>query len=202
MMRNSKYSAGAVSKGFWHGEFRKYLELSQEGKVAEEIKELQENENILLAPSPSYGKRMISEIAKRVNSIPEEIIDLFFNLSISDQKLINLLGIMLTDRLFFEYIYEVYREALILGTQNFEDSNIRIFFKNKSEQSEKVAQYTVDTKRRLGTAYKTYIKEANLIKEEKGILMYNRIIMDLRLEEKMKDSSLTPYLKALTGVQS
>lgn len=201
-MREQKYSAGAVSKGFWHGEFRKYLELLQEGKSAKEIKIIQDKENILLAPSPSYGKRMIGEIAKRVDAIPKEIIELFFNLNISDQKLINLLGIMLTDRLFFEYIYEVYRETLILGTQNFEDSDIRIFFKNKSEQSEKVAKYTVETKRRLGIAYKTYIREANLIKEEKGILMYNRILMDLRLEEKMKDSSLSPYLKALTGVQS
>lgn len=200
-MKELKYSAGAVSKGFWLQEFRKYLELLQEGKSAKEIKELQEKENIFLAPSSSYGKKMIGEMSKRVKVIPNGIIDIFFNLNISDQKLINLLGIMLTDRLFFEYIYEVYREALIMGTQNFEDSDIRIFFKNKSAQSEKVAEYTVETKRRLGTAYKTYIREANLIKEENGILIYNKIIMDLRLEEKMKNSSLSPYLKALTGVQ-
>lgn len=200
-MKELNYSAGAVSKGFWFIEFRKYLELLQEGKSTKEVKELQEKENIFLAPSHSYGKRMIGEIQKRVMEIPDEILDLFWSLNISDQKLINLLGIMLTDRLFFEYIYEIYREALILGTQSFEDSQIRIFFKNKSEQSEKVAEYTVETKRRLATAYKTYIKEANLIKEEKGILIYNKVIMDLRLEEKMKSSSLLPYFKALTGVQ-
>lgn len=200
-MKELNYSAGAVSKGFWFIEFRKYLELLQEGKSVKEVKELQEKENIFLAPSHSYGKRMIGEIQKRVREIPDEILDLFWSLNISDQKLINLLGIMLTDRLFFEYIYEIYREALILGTQSFEDSQTRIFFKNKSEQSEKVAEYTVETKRRLATAYKTYIKEANLIKEEKGVLIYNRIIMDLRLEEKMKGSSLLPYFKALTGVQ-
>lgn len=200
-MKELNYSAGAVSKGFWFIEFRKYLELLQEGKSVKEVKELQEKENIFLAPSHSYGKRMIGEIQKRVREIPDEIFDLFWSLNISDQKLINLLGIMLTDRLFFEYIYEIYREALILGTQSFEDSQTRIFFKNKSEQSEKVAEYTVETKRRLATAYKTYIKEANLIKEEKGILIYNKVIMDLRLEEKMKGSSLLPYFKALTGVQ-
>lgn len=200
-MKELNYSAGAVSKGFWFIEFRKYLELLQEGKSTKEVKELQEKENILLAPSHAYGKRMIGEIQKRVKEIPDEILDLFWSLNISDQKLINLLGIMLTDRLFFEYIYEIYRETLILGTQSFEDSQIRIFFKNKSEQSEKVAEYTVETKRRLATAYKTYIKEANLIKEEKGILIYNKVIMDLRLEEKMKSSSLLPYFKALTGVQ-
>lgn len=199
-MKNLEYSAGAVSKGFWFQEFKKYTNLLQEGKTAKEIKELQEKENILLAPSPSYGKRMIGEVAKRTKSIPKEIMELFFNLNVSDQKLINLLGIMITDRLFFEYMYEVYRENLILGTKNFEDSNTRIFFKNKSEQNKKVAQYTEQTKKRLGTAYKTYLKEANLILEENGILIYHKPIIDIQLENKMKNPPLYPYLKALTGV--
>ena len=199
-MKMLKYSAGAVSKGFWFQEFKKYLELLQEGKTNKEIKGLQEKENVLLAPSVSYGKRMFGEVSIRIKALPGEIIDLFFSLNISDQKLTNLLGIMMTDRLFFEYMYETYREALIIGTKDFEDSSARIFFKNKSEQSEKVAQYTEETKRRLATAYKTYLKEANLIVENNGILVYNKPIIDIKLESEMKNPFLYPYLRTLTGV--
>lgn len=200
-MRQLEYSAGAVSKGFWFVEFKKYMNLLEQGKSYKEIKELQQDENFLMAPSVEYGKKMIGELKKRIMSTPKEVLDLFPNLDVSDQKIINLLGIMITDRLFFEFIFEVYRELLILGTKRFEDGQIRIFFNNKSEQSEKVAGYTVEVKKRLGTAYKNYIKEANLIKDEEGVIVCNKIIMDLRLEKIMQNMTLVSYFKAITGVQ-
>ena len=107
---------------------------------------------------------------------------------------------MMTDRLFFVYMYEVYKEDMIIGSEKFEDSNTLIFFKNKSEQCEKVEGYTEQTKRRLGTAYKTYLKEANLIEEKDGRSVYRKPIIDLKLEEELKTSSLYPYFKALVGV--
>lgn len=199
-MPEQKYSAGMVSKGFWFQEFKKYLELKEQEKTDSEIKEIQNKENIFLAPSIHYGKRMIGEISRRRKALPQEIVELFINLNIQDQKVVNLLGIMMTDRLFFEYIYEIYREAIILGTIAFDDAKTRIFFKEKSEQSEKVANFTDQTKRRLAAAYKTYLKEANLLKEEKGILIYNKPIINTELEKGMEKASLHPYLKALMGV--
>jgi hypothetical protein len=199
-MRNLKYSAGAVSKGFWFQEFRKYNQMLQEGRTAQEIKELQRTQNIFLAPSPSYGKKTVNEVAKRTKALPKEILELFFQISISDQKLVNILGIMMTDRLFFEYMYEVYREQLIIGITAFEDSSVRVFLKNKSQQSDKVAGFKDQTKRRLGTAYKTYLREANLLVEENGVWMLHKPIMDIRLEESIKKPATYPYFKALTGV--
>ena len=43
---NLKYSAGAVSKGFWFQEFKKYNNLLSEGLKDAEIKKIQEEENI------------------------------------------------------------------------------------------------------------------------------------------------------------
>lgn len=200
-MKNLEYSAGAVSKGFWFQEFKKYNQMLSEGKSEAEIKELQEEENILLAPSTSYGKKTVNEVAKRTKALPGEILELFFQVSIYDQKLINILGLMMTDRLFFEYMYEVYREQLIIGISHFEDSNIRIFFKNKGEQSDKVDGFTDQTKKRLGTAYKTYLREANLIKEENGIWVIHKPILDINLEEKMKSPATYPYLKVFVEVE-
>ncbi len=200
-MKELDYSAGAVSKGFWFLEFKKYMEEYLKGKSHKDIRQKQLDENFLMAPSIDYGKRMVGEIKKRISALPEEIIGLFPSLNVTDQKIINLLGIMLTDRLFFEFIYEGYREALIIGTKEFEDSQIRVFFNNKSDQSEKVAGYTLEAKRRLGRAYKTYMREANLLKEEDGITVINKVIMDLDLEVIMKKSTLLPYFKGITGGQ-
>ncbi|HHV39657.1 MAG TPA: DUF1819 family protein [Tepidimicrobium sp.] len=194
-----EYSAGAVSKGFWFQEFKKYNTLLNEGLEDGEIKKMQEEENILLAPSADYGKKMINEVSKRTKALPTKISTMFIDLPVSDQKILNLLGIMMTDRLFFEYMYEVYREKIITGNLQFDNSDTRVFLKNKSEQSTKVANFTSQTKKRLAGAYGTYLKEANLIVEVEGSVEIRRPILDIDLENRMKDKDLAPYLRAFLG---
>lgn len=108
-MKSLKYSAGAVSKGFWFQGFKKYNDLLNKGFTDEEIKIKQNEENILMAPSEAYGIKMINEVSKRTQALPKEIRDMFLRLPVSDQKILNVLGLMMTDRLFFEFMYEVYR---------------------------------------------------------------------------------------------
>lgn len=199
-MKKLEYSAANVSKGFWFNEFRKYNELIRQGKNEKEIRQLQKDKNILLAPSQSYGTKKVGEVARRTRSLPEAIIKIFFDVNITNQKLINLLGIMMTDRMFFEYIYEIYRENLILNTDVFQDSNVRVFFKNKAEQSDKVAGFTDQAIKRLAGAYKTYLKEANLLIEKDGDLLYNKLLLDIKLEKLLKEPEMYPYFKALQGV--
>lgn len=199
-MKELEYSAGNVSKGFWFNEFKKYNELLREGKTDKEIKELQKEENVLLAPSTSYGIKKVGEVSRRTRALPKEILDIFLKVDVADQKIINLIAIMMTDRLFFEYVYEVFREELILGTKEFKDSSVRIFFKNKADQSEKVAGFSESGKKRLAGAYKTFLKEANLIEDRDGVLVCNKPLLDIELENIMKKEALFPYLKALMGV--
>lgn len=197
-MNNLKYSAGAVSKGFWFQAFKKYIKLINEGYSDEEIKEIQREKNILLAPSADYGKKMINEISRRNKSLPQNIQLMFNNLSVSDQKILNILGIMMNDKLFFEFMYEVYREKIITGNLEFENSDTRIFLKNKSEQSEKVLNFTSQTKKRLVGAYRTYLKEANLIVEE-DTSKIKKPILDIKLEREMRTKELYPYIRVFLG---
>jgi len=194
-----QYSAGAVSKGFWFQEFKKYNELLNQGLTDKEIKIKQEKENILMASSEDYGKKMVNEVSKRTRALPVKIGNMFSNLSVGDQKILNTLGLMMTDRLFFEYMYEVYREKLLIGNLEFDNSDSRIFLKNKSEQSEKVSNFTLQTKKRLVGAYRTYLKEANLLIEEKGRSIIRKAILDINLEEEMKSKDLYPYLRVFMG---
>ncbi|HHV37906.1 MAG TPA: DUF1819 family protein [Tepidimicrobium sp.] len=131
---------------------------------------------------------MINEVSKRIRALPKEVLAKFINLPVADQKILNLLGIMMTDRLFFEYMYDVYREKLIIGNLEFDNMDTRIFLENKSEQSEKVAG-----------AYRTYLKEANLIVEDGDSTTVRKIILDIDLENKMRDKDLHPHLRVFLG---
>lgn len=194
-----QYSAGAVSKGFWFQEFKKYNELLDRGYSDGEIKNKQDKENFLMAPSEDYGKKMINEVAKRTQALPENIREMFPNLSISDQKILNTLGLMMTDRLFFEYMFEVYRENILVGRLEFDNSDTRVFLEKKSNQSERVANFKSYTKKRLAGAYRTYLKEANLIEEDKEGAKFRRHILDVGLEDEMKKKEMYPYLRVLLG---
>ena len=148
-MRKKEYSAGIVSKGFWFLEFKKFLELLIEGKSESEIKELQEEKNIFSAPSKDYGKRIISEINKRIKVLPKEIKELFFESDTGTQKVINLLSIMRTNKLFFEYVYNSYRNELLLGTKEYNPGVAMKFLKEKAEQNEEVAKFSEKTLKRM-----------------------------------------------------
>lgn len=198
-MENLKYSAGAVSKGFWFQGFKKYNELLNEGLTDKKIKKKQNKENFLMAPSEDYGKKMINEVSKRTQALPEEIRSMFLKLPISDQKVLNVLGLMMTDRLFFEFMYEVYREKIIIGNLEFDNSDIRVFLNNKSEQSERVLNFTSQTKKRLAGAYRTYLKEASLLVEDKGLSIIRKPILDIELEQEMKKKGLSPFLRVFLG---
>lgn len=194
-----EYSAGAVSKGFWFQEFKKYNELLHSGLEDRQIKQMQEEKNIFLAPSEAYGKKTVNEISRRTRAMPKEIYTMFTSLPVSDQKILNILGLMMTDRLFFEYMYEVYREKIITGDLEFDNSDTRVFLKNKSEQSEKVSNFTSQTKKRLAGAYKTYLKEANLLIEDKGLSIVKKPILDINLEKEMRSRELYPFLRVFLG---
>ena len=110
------YSAGLMSQYFWFIEFKKLVCAVKEGESADEIKKLCIDENWFGAVNSYRAKRMYGYIINRVNLIDERLCDIFMSSDVATQKLINLICIMKLDRLFFEFVYEVYRDKIILGS--------------------------------------------------------------------------------------
>ena len=75
---------------------------------------------------------------------------------------------LLHDTLFFDFVYEVVREKMIIGSDELTDADLRIFFKNKQEQSEKVASFQDYTLHRLGSCYKTQLYESGLLESNRA----------------------------------
>jgi hypothetical protein len=194
-----EYSAGIVSKGFWFLEFKKYLELLKIGNNENEIRKMQDEENIFSAPSKDYGKRIISEINKRIKVLPKEIKELFFESDTGTQKVINLLSIMGTDKLFFEYVYNSYRNELLLGTKEYNPGIVMKFLKEKAEQNEEVAKFSEKTLKRMQGTYGNYLKEAGLLEEKNKKILYGKVYLDYELEKLLRENNMEIYVKTLKG---
>ena len=200
-MKRKEYSAGMVKLSFWFAEFRKVLELLSSGKTLPEIKQMNVQGNIFSAPTQARAIQIFNTVSTRVKGLDSSFYAVFAKSDISTRKFIALIAVMQTDSLFFDFVYEVYREKLILGIDELADSDVGIFFKNKQLQSEKVAKWTDYTLKRLGTCYKTMLMEAGLIDQGTGTRKILKPILDKDLEECLKINGMETTLRALTGVR-
>lgn len=200
-MKRKEYSAGMVKLSFWFPEFRKVIQLLNSGKSMEEIKVMNIEENIFAAPTKARAIQIFNTVSNRVKSLDASFYKLFEQSDISNQKLIALIAIMNLDNLFFDFVYDVYREKLIIGSNQLDDSDFRIFFNDKQLQSEKVAKWTDATLKNLKKAYKTALMEAGLIDRSTGSRKILKPILDIALENCLKDHGMEMFVHALTGVR-
>lgn len=201
-MSRKIYSAGCVSRPAWFLEFKKYIRLLQEGNTEETIKRLAIEENIFSAVSPLRGKQIYNTLNRRMKKLPEAIRKLFIVSDLNTQKLITIFVLMESDQLFFEFVYDIYREKLILGVNELKDSDFNIFFKNKQAESDVVVGWKDYTLKKLKQCYTAYLAETGLIKVEDGKRLIQRPMMDKALEELLIQHEKQYILKALTGGES
>jgi len=200
-MVRKEYSAGAVKHSFWFLEFRKMITLLLDGNSIDSIRQMNMDENIFSAPTTERAKQIFNTVSARVRSLDESFYAYFADADISTQKIITLISVMNTDTLFFEFIYEAYREKLILGSEELSDADIRVFFKNKQVQCERAAGWQDYTLKRLGSCYKTFLSEAGIVNRSSTGLGIARPVLDMSLEKRLIDNGMEQFIHALTGVQ-
>ena len=202
-MKRNKYSAGAVKFSFWFMEFRKEVQLLSSGKTFDDIKKLNENENIFGASTPARAKMIYSTVTARIRSLDESFYSPFLDSDVSTQKLFTLAATLAYDTLFFDFIYEVFREKLIIGSNVLTDADFSIYFKNKQEQYEEVEKFTEATIKRLARSYKTMLFEAGVLDDnsrasERKIL---KPVLDPVLKHWLDDYGYGQIAKAMEGIR-
>lgn len=200
-MKRKEYSAGAVKLSFWFVEFRKTVELLNKGQSFSQIKSLVLNENLFAAPTTLRANQIFNTVTGRIKSLDGSFIPLFLQSDLSTQKLFALVAAMAYDTLFWDFVYEVIREKILLGICELSDSDVRIFFKDKQQQNEKVAKWTDATLVRLARCYKTMLYEAGIIDKANAVRKILRPILDPELERWLELNDMGVYIKALTGVR-
>lgn len=199
----NEYSAGLMSQSFWFMEFKHIVFAVKEGKSADEIKKLCVDENWFGAVNSYRAKRMYGYIINRVKSMDDALIDIFVSSDVATQKLINLICIMRMDCLFFEFIYEVYRDKLILGCGEISTIDIASFFISKANQNDDISAWKESTIKHLKSTYMNFLTESGLVSEINGKKSVKQItppLLDTNLESFLSDNNGIAIIKAITGV--
>ena len=199
MVKRKAYSAGMVKQSFWFAEFRKVVQLLTAGHTIAEIKAMNLDENIFAAPTQARATQIFNTVSLRAQALDPSFYDVFVSSDVATQKLIALIAVMQSDSLFFDFVYEVYLEKLILGMDELADRDTAVFFRDKQRQSEIVAKWQDYTLHRLGTCYKTLLNEAGLMARTTGSRKILRPILESNLEKLLKENGMEAVLYALTG---
>lgn len=163
-----KYSSTIKTVPFLYIELKKVASLHLAGVSEAEIRGLAIQENLFQVNSENRKKEIARTVLRRLNSIDDFLTKKLVQGSLETSKLIALYSILHTDRLFFEFMNEVFKDKVQLGDLSLTDKDFSVFFQRKAEQSETVAAWKDYTYYKLQQVYIRILYEAGLLKNRKG----------------------------------
>ena len=198
-IQNLPYSAGLMAQSCWFIEFKSILQLVADGYSYDDIRRICLEQNLFGAPNEYRAKRICGYLINRARLVDDDLLQLFFSSDVSTRKLINLIAILRGDRLFFEFIREVYREKVYMGQPMIEAVDINSFFTRKGQQSEVVEKWNDSTKKHLRSNYLNCMTDAGLLRRENNEYHITIVLPDDRLVNCLKQTGDEALLKAITG---
>ena len=193
------YSAGMVSQVFAFVEMKQTAELIVEGMSKDEIRDKGLDENLYQLKNENRLLRTFNYVYNRLTSLPDGAVELLLKVDNENAKLLTLIAIMNTDKLFFEFVYEVYRGKVILGEKTIDDRDINGFFDDKAAQSEKVASWSEIGIKKLKSCYIKNLAESGLIESTKTRIIRHALV-NYRIEELFHNNGMDAYINAVKGV--
>lgn len=193
------YSASIISTSFWFLESKKVAELILEGYSKDEILNAALEDNIFQVETERRVRDITNTTYRRLKSFPEEVLEYFVRVDVNSAKVFVLISVLKNDKLFFEFMYEVFREHIVLGDLTLKNKDFEMFFDNKSYQSDIVSEWVDETLGRLKRAYNTMLSEAGVLDtsgKERVILLP---FIDLKFKDILIKNDLGTYLYAITG---
>lgn len=195
-----EYKSTIKSRPYLYKETKKAISLINKGLDVDGIKGKSLEDNIFQLESEARKKEVASIITSRIKVLDSYILNKIENSNIETSKILVLYAIAKTDRLFFEFLNEVYKEKIVLKDFYIRDKDFSVFFQSKKEQSEKVASWSEYTFKKLKQVYIRILFESGLIGNQKGDREIVVPIIDSDVKEYLYEIGSKPYADAILGI--
>ena len=197
-----EYKSTIKSRPYLYKETKKAVSLVNSGLEIDMIKGKSLEDNIFLLESESRKREIASIITARLKDLDNFILGKIENSNIETSKVLVLYAILKTDRLFFEFVNEVYKEKVLLKDMYIRDKDFGVFFQRKMEQSDKVASWSEYTFKKLKQVYIRILFESGLISNQKGDREIKLPIIDNEVKDYLYSIGDKVYINAILGIIS
>lgn len=199
MKKKLTYSSTIKTRPYFYMETRKLAHHLLQGLNKEELLEKVMVDNILQFQTDRRKREVFTTIMKRLEQLDDELLHHLVNSDTETSKLLVLYSILKTDRLFFEFMNEVYKEKIHLLDMSLTNRDFFNFFEAKRQQSEKVASWKDYTFYKLQQVYIRILYEAGLLKTQKEPRELQVGMLNYTVKEHLLAKAEHTYIEILTG---
>jgi len=199
-MPSKNYSTGIKTKPFLYVELKKMAKLKQKNEElsAKGLKGEALEEDILDFDTKNRKREVASALVKRLEVLDNFLIKKLLDGDIDVSKQIALFSILKTDRLFFEFMDEVYKDKYIIGESSITEKDFNVFFRRKAEQNDRVDSWSDYTYYKLKQVFIRILNEANFINNRKECEIVKPLIPGYVVQH-LKEKGDEEFLEAMLG---
>ena len=183
-MNKKPYSSAIKKTPFKYPIAKKIAKLMLDGLDYDELYDKCFNDNYVEIESLERRREVTNVIYNRLCSLDEYLLNEFYNGDVATSKFILVYAIAKTDSLFFDFLFERYREALMnperqyLSIDDFDD-----FFESKKQVDLIVAKWGKFTLECLTKGYRNILVESGLGRRERKTIIVKRVMIHPAVEE-------------------
>ena len=195
-----EYSAAMTSRPYLYKETKIVASLLANGTDITAIKKISVEENIFQLEKEYRRIEVAQAITSRLKNVDPLIIDKIANGTTEISKLLVVYIIMKHNRLFFEFINEVYREKIILRESTIKDKDFNIFFNRKREESEKVNGWSEHTFKKLKNVFTIILVDSGMGIKKNGEIEIKVPLIDKEISNCLIAIGDKVYINAMEGI--
>lgn len=185
---------------FWLQEMRLAVNaVVNDGIDVQKLRELSDSENFFSAASKARAKEIAQSIIRRMTVVEDRFFPYFLSSSIEEQKLLNMVMIMLEDRTVYEFMNEVYKEKLIKGESVITDAEILGFIHDIQGRDSKAAKWTDPSMKKCRSCIKGFLSDGGLATHEYRQMSIERPILTQSLIDFLRSEDYAEIANIFAG---
>lgn len=197
-MTKNQYSASLTGEPLQFFESKVVAELMLTGLSYAEIKQKVYDENLFNYKTKKSIFKRVASVYRRLKGLDESLLRVIVEGSGDDGRVMVLFSVMLSNRLFFEFMTEVVRVKFLELDLVFESREVDRFFDSKREESEKIASWHDVTVYKLSRVFLKILRQAHLLSDENPARL-QPILVSERFRERLVDHRLDYLLDCVGG---
>ncbi len=198
-MNRKPYSSAIKKTPFKYPIAKKISSLMLDGLDRNEVYNECFHKNYIEINSEGRRREITNVLYKRLCSLDYFLLKEFHDGDVATSKFILVYAIAKTDTLFFDFLFEIYREAL-LGERNYITiDDYENFFASKKEIDQIVAKWGKFTLDCLAKGYRNILVDSGLGVRERKMIKVSKMMIHPSVEEHIALIGDKEYLQAILG---
>lgn len=170
-----------------------------DGKGRQEVFDECYVRNYIEVESIDRRKEISSVIYSRLINIDEFLLKQFYEGDVETSKFILVYAIAKSDMLFFDFMFEIYREALVGNKDYISIDDFDNFFAAKKETDLIVASWGHYTMTQLAKGYRNILVDSGMGERDKRNIKAIKLMIHPAVQDYIRQIGDAEYLKALLG---